>query len=157
MRQLTVTLAALLTIGAAYAQGSAFPGTGNKEDWLKANGYFNVGTQLFQAKKFKEAVPKYEEAIKIYPHDFHYHYSLGMAQKKSGNLNAAIDAFKAAIEINGKDWKTWKAMSNSLYQLGRYSEARDSFAKTLECKPPANEVTEIQKLIANIDAQKSAR
>lgn len=136
----------------AHAQSSDFPGSGNQADWLKANGYANLGAQLYQQKKFKEAAARYEEAVQVYPHDYHYHYSLGLSLKKSGDANGAVNAFKASAALNGKHWQTWKGLANCLFQLGKRDECKQAYESALACNPPAREVIEIKKMIASLAA-----
>lgn len=147
----SVVLAGVLHVG-AHAQGT-FPGTGAKDQWLKANGFFAQGNQLTQAKKFNDAVTKYQQAIATYPDDYHYHFNLGLAQKKSGDLKGAVESFKQSLTLKRDEWKSWKALGNTLYALGRYAEAKDAFKNALAANPPANQVSELQKGFSFCSAQ----
>lgn len=140
-------------VGAAsisLAQGSDFPGTGSKDDWLKANGYYMLADQAYAQKNYKEAVTQLQEAIRIYPHDWNYHFKLGLALKKSGYGAKAVDSFKAASELNKTDFKVWKGLANSYYQVSRFEEAKSAYEKALECNPPAKEVAEIKTMIQQL-------
>lgn len=154
LQRASIVTALISLIGSAtsssLAQGSDFPGTGSKDDWLKANGYYMLGDQAYAQKNYKEAATQLQEAIKIYPHDWNYHFKLGLALKKSGYGAKAVDSFKAASDLNKSDFKVWKGLANSYYQVSRFEEAKDAYKKALECNPPAKEVAEIKTIIQQL-------
>jgi tetratricopeptide (TPR) repeat protein len=142
----------LCTCLCAFAQG-AFPGTGSKADWLKANGFFAEGNQLREGKKYADAVAKYNEAIAVYGSDSHYFYNLGMAQKQMGQVEPAVQSFRKALGLNGRDWKCWKVLGNCLYKMGDLSGARQAFQKAIQNGAPPRESAELHKGIAACSAR----
>jgi tetratricopeptide (TPR) repeat protein len=137
-RSILIALVALLLAlelsWTACAQGT-FPGQGCKSDWLKANGLFAEGNQQLQAKKYAAAESKYQQAITIYPHDYHYYLNLGLSQKKQGQLAAAAESFKRGTALNACDWRLWKGLGNCLYQTGQMKAAEEAFREALKSSP----------------------
>lgn len=151
MRTIKTVSAVLLTLAvigtAACAQGT-FPGTGSKGEWLKANGFFAEGNHFMHLKKYAEAATKYEQAIAIYPSDYHYHFNLALALKRKGEAKAASEAFRKALDLDSHDWRCWKGLGNCLYKLGDLHGAGDAFEHAIQSNPPAKEVAELNAGIA---------
>jgi len=142
----------LLSAPVSIAQGPVDPES--RAAWQKANGPYDAANNLAKGKKYKEAIAKYREAIAIYPSSAPYHYNLALALKHSGNSAEAIPEFRKAIEINGKDWKSWKALGNSQYKLGKFSDAGTSF-ETAALYAPAKEIAELKSGITACRARSS--
>lgn len=153
-----LTIAIILTLGITPAQAQtpakdSFPGVGDKTAWLKANSFFAEGNHLMSAKRWDAAIAKYQEAIASYPADAHYHYNLGFALKRKGDLPAAVEALKRSVEVDAKDWKSWKLLGNCYYALGSLPEAKQAFEKTLLCSLPPKEVAQLKAGIAACKAR----
>jgi tetratricopeptide (TPR) repeat protein len=121
---------------------------GLKSDWLKANGFFAEGNLAKESKDYEKAIAKYRQAIAIYGSDFHYHYTLALALKLSGQMEAAAQSFRKATALNARDWKSWKGLGNCLYKTGDYKAAGQAFGQALHCGAPASEASELRKGVA---------
>ena len=133
------------------AQNGKFPGKGSYQDWQRANQLYNAGNHLSDSNSYKQAIEKYQEAIQIYSYDPDYFENQGLAYKKDGQLELAIQAYKKSIDLYPGNWTVWKALANPLYRLGRYKEARQATKKSLECNPPADQKAEILQGLAKLD------
>ncbi len=142
---LTALICLLLAAPRSIAQDPV--DSANKVAWQKANGPYAAANNLAMGKKYKEAIAKYREAISIYPASAPYHYNLALALKRSGNSAEAIPEFQKAIEINGKDWKFWKALGSSQYKLGKFADAGSSFENAARYAP-AKEIAELKNGIS---------
>ncbi len=92
MRQLGLLLALLFIVG---AEGPAIAGP--DEDRKSAEVLVQDGLNLARAKKFREAVAKFEEALKLYPAPEIVH-SLARAHEELGELARAYDYFAQALK-----------------------------------------------------------
>ena len=61
---------------------------------------YNEGVNLLSANNFKEAIIKFDEAIKLNPDYEKAYINRASAKKELKNLNGAIEDFSKAIEIN---------------------------------------------------------
>jgi tetratricopeptide (TPR) repeat protein len=127
-----------------HAQG-VFPGHGSKAEWTKANGFYDEGNQLLQAKKYAEAANKYQQAVSLYGSDYHYHYNLGLALKNTGDLPGAIKALRDSLALNSRDWRAWKLLGNCLYKTNDFAGAKDAFQHGIAGGAPAKEAAEMRK------------
>lgn len=134
----------------ALAQGPA--AGADRAAWMKANGCYDAANHLLKAKNYKDAIAKYKEAIALYPDDASYHYNLALALKHAGSGPEAVSEFKRSLELNGKDWKCWKALGNTQYRLGQFADARGSFESALKLAPP-RETGELRAGIAACSAR----
>lgn len=134
------------------AQG-VFPGVGDKNAWLKANGFFAEGNQLMHGNKLTDAIAKYKQAIDLYPSEFQYHYNLALALKKNNDSAGAIVEFKQAIALNRASWKAWKGLANTYFKAGQFADARVAFQQALASNPPAKEIPEIKKGVSFCSAR----
>lgn len=147
-QQLYALLVALLLAAPAFGQAPA-----EKDTWMKANGCYDAGNFLFKQKKYKEAEGKYREAIALYPGDWHYHYNLALALKHAGKGSEAVTEFRKTLELNEKDWRSWKALGNTYYRLAQFADAKAAFESAIKYGAPAGDVAEMRKGIAACNAR----
>jgi len=68
-----------------------------------AEDYYNYGIALINTRKVVEARQHLERALEIAPGADHIHYALALAQALSGDLAAAHDNLRRAIEIEPRN------------------------------------------------------
>lgn len=68
-----------------------------------AEDYYNYGVALINTRKINEARQHLERALEIAPGADHIHYALALAQALSGDLAAAHDNLRRAIEIEPRN------------------------------------------------------
>jgi tetratricopeptide (TPR) repeat protein len=68
-----------------------------------AEDFYNYGVALINTRKIAEARQHLERALEIAPGSDHIHYALALAQALSGDLNAAHDNLRRAIEIEPRN------------------------------------------------------
>lgn len=69
---------------------------GPEEDRAKAEKLIQEGLTLARSKQFREAIPRFEAALKLYPHPETQH-NLGRAHEELGELKKAFDYFTQAL------------------------------------------------------------
>ena len=95
MVRIAIVSVALLSLGALVTSAHADEGAQH----AKAQTLVEAGLKDARAKRFKAAAENFDAAFKLYPHADIAH-NLGRAQEELGQLVAAIDAFKRALDMN---------------------------------------------------------
>ena len=68
-----------------------------------AEDYYNYGIALINSRNLPEARAHLEKGIQISPASDHIHYALAVAQALSGDLHAAHDSLRRAIELEPRN------------------------------------------------------
>lgn len=90
-----------------------------KLDKWQAADTFKRGYSLFRCGQYDEAANYFLMCILLAPKEYLYWSSLGHAQRRGGNLNEAIESYKAAVLIGGsKDSDLLFALAESLKERG---------------------------------------
>ncbi len=63
----------------------------------EAKGHSSLASALQAQKKYAEAIPEIQAAIKLDPKDWNYNLMLGVSLVKTGNTAAAVSAFEKAV------------------------------------------------------------
>jgi tetratricopeptide (TPR) repeat protein len=132
-------------------EGHGFPGKGERSQWLQANTHFNEGVKLYRAANYDAAVAKYKEAIEVYPDDYEFYNSLGLAYKKKNQLDEALTALKKSIELKDNSWESWSNLGSIYKHQNHHKEAFDAYSKALQYNPPQASKT---LLLQNVEAEK---
>ena len=86
---------------------------------------FSAAEYLEQAGKIEQAIACYQQATKLHPEHFQYHYQLATILRQQGKLELAIQSFHQAISINPQH--SW-----SYYGLGKIYEHQQAFDTAIE-------------------------
>ena len=62
-------------------------------------------------------------------------YALGIAYRKLGRYQEAVDAYKEALRLKPDDAEAWNSLGNAYSDQGRYQEAVDAYKEALRLKP----------------------
>ena len=106
--------------------------TRNPETWL---GYNNLGCALQKMGRLDDAIPCYEQALRIKPSYAEAHYNLADALAQSGKLRDAISQYQQAVQITPDYIKARNGLGIVLAQTGRIPEAIEQFNLALKTKP----------------------
>jgi len=118
----SIVVAMLLAVFGIAGLGGAAHAT-QEEDRARAEKLIQEGLTLARNKQFRDAIPKFEAALKLYPHPETKH-NLGRAHEEVGELKKAHEYFTSAL----KDEYTFAA--DGRQRLMRIeSELRKSFAR----------------------------
>jgi Flp pilus assembly protein TadD len=155
-----VILCLVITISDAVAyKFGDFPGKGNKQIWLRANSRLNAGLHLSRDGKFDAAMPKILDAMRLYPDDPSYSYSLAICferRNKPGDMEMAERLYRESIKLNSQQWETWNGLATPLIELHKYGEAKNALLTCLRLGPPVDEVKKIKSDIQQIDKKLSS-
>jgi tetratricopeptide (TPR) repeat protein len=62
-------------------------------------------------------------------------YALGIAYRKLGRYQEAVDAYKEALRLKPDDAAAWYSLGNAYWDQGRYQEAIQAYKEALRLKP----------------------
>jgi aspartate beta-hydroxylase len=85
-------------------------------------------TRAFVQRRFAEAEDGYECCIALMPREPAFHFNLGTAREKQGELARAIDAYLAAWRLNPKDARLALFAGAALEAAGRREDAAILFS-----------------------------
>jgi tetratricopeptide (TPR) repeat protein len=144
----------VVLIQSAYASG--FPGQGSAADWSDAIPHYNLGNKYLNEGRYDDAARKFRDAIQRYQFDPDFYENLGVANQKLGDYIGAEQAFKQAVELNDKDWSAWMDLGNAYVKQDRLKDALHTFEHTLQMNPPAadrkfllDDISDIHKVLRN--------
>jgi Flp pilus assembly protein TadD len=147
----TILIGALANAGFAL-DPKVFPGKGSKDAWTRACIIANEGHKI--AKKSEEsAIPKFQQAIAIYPYADCFYLDLGVSyeNKMNPDLRKAEAAYRKATELDPKDWHNWNSLCRTLGQQEKYAASREAGLKALSCNPPPDKAAALKAIIADIN------
>jgi len=98
------------------------------KDFLKA-------TRLYNEQKYQEALPVFEEAIKLNSENWAYYFNLGLTCKKLNKIPEAKEAFKKAVELNPQSFSSNKELGELLAKDGDFPRAVDYYRRAAEINP----------------------
>ena len=97
--------------------------------------YFNLANALVDAGKPAEAVPNYQQALRLNPGSGAAHRNLGLALQAQGQNEAAMAEFRAALELQPDDEGAEYQLANRLAEAGRLEEAIARYQAALRLDP----------------------
>ena len=103
-----------------------------KRNYLAHN---NLGVELMQAGKLKEAFGHFSESLKIKPDNVQTHYNMGVAKTVERKPEEAIKHYKDALSLKPDDVRSLNNLGLVLSQMQRPEEALALFSKAVEIKP----------------------
>ena len=81
------------------------------------------GMAVSLSKRFDEAVPQFEEALRINPNRFETMFCYARTQLSQGKYEDAVRLFERATRLRPEDYETQKFLSQALRSLGRDADA----------------------------------
>ena len=84
---------------------------------------------------YVSARDKLATALELTPQDSDAHFSLGNARKAAGDVDGAIEAFRASLAINADDWELCYNLGVALGDKGELAEEAVMYRKAIAVKP----------------------
>ena len=100
-----------------------------------ADGYINLALTDIQWEKYAQARPYLENALALSPGSARALYYLGLVERRAGNGDAEIAAFKKVVEQYPMSIDARRELGISYYQNHRYEEARAQFEALQAIEP----------------------
>ena len=108
----------------------------------KADDAYNEGTQLLNVGKAREAIPHFDQAIRLNPRYTEAYTNRGIAWREKGDLSGAITDFDKATELNPKYTRAYGDRDITRLLQGKDAEARQDFARCFDLDPGMRTVFE---------------
>jgi tetratricopeptide (TPR) repeat protein len=100
-----------------------------------AFGENSLGVALSNDGKGQEAIPHYEEALRLQPNSVHAHYNLGIEYANLGDLKQAAHHFSEALKLSPRNESLHNNLGVILAQQGDLPSAIEQFKTAIECNP----------------------
>jgi len=94
----------------------------------------NIGVALVNLGQLEKAAGEFQRAVDLAPKDGQAWHNLGEALRHLGRLDKAVEPLQRACALR-KDVMTANALSDVLYQLGRFEEAKNAGRDAVEIDP----------------------
>ena len=104
-------------------------------DLEAAQQIFSAGEHLEQAGKLEQALACYQQATKLYPQHYHYHYKLGRILLQQEKLEQAAESFREAIALNSNDSWSYYALGEVLIQQQNFTAAIKNYQQAIAINP----------------------
>ena len=85
-------------------------------------------TRAFVQQRYAQAAAGYERCVSLMPREPAFHFNLGTAREKQGDLARAVDAYLAAWRLNPKDARLALFAGAALEAAGRREDAAVLFS-----------------------------
>ena len=82
-----------------------------------------LATRAFQQHRYREAAAGYEQCVALQPKSGAFHFNLGTAREKLGDLTGAIDAYLNAYRLNPQPSPPALFAGAALEAAGRRNDA----------------------------------
>src|SRR5687767_4730349 len=92
-------------------------------DWNDAERRVERAQELFEQRKWQEALEELRAATSINPYNASWYFNIGLTHDELGRYDEAIDAYTHALEIDGENLQALHHLGVDLHQVGRFREA----------------------------------
>jgi O-antigen ligase len=101
-----------------------------------SNAYYSLASTQVASGAPRDAEATYLEALQVYPRSVFLRTAFASFLKRAGQADRAEDEFKAAININEKQARSWQlAHDEGLEQLVKTSRVDSGYVSTFDLKP----------------------
>ena len=100
-----------------------------------ANQKYKEGNRLAFQGNYSNAIPLYNEAIKLNPQYEEAYINRGNCYRYLKNYDAAIADYSKAINLNPNEAAYYSNRGNSYYKIQKYTQAMADFNKAIELNP----------------------
>src|SRR6476661_1523284 len=98
-------------------------------DWSDAERRVERAQELFEQRKWLEALDELRAATSINPYNAAWFFNIGLTLDELGRTEEAIDAYRQASSIDPNDTQSLNHLAVDLHQTGRYEEALQTFTR----------------------------
>jgi tetratricopeptide (TPR) repeat protein len=103
-----------------------------KDNWMAHN---NLGTALYREGRDREAIPHFQECIRLQPGYAFAHLNLGNALLRVGGIDDTIRAYQAGLKLKPDEAEAQFNLATLLLGKGRLEEAIRHFQQALTVQP----------------------
>lgn len=99
------------------------------------NGHAQLGITLLCQERYAEAIPAFQQAIRLKPDFGEAHFNLGLALGRAGRASEAIEPFRQAIRHSPNFVDPYITLADLLHQAGERQEALSLLSRALRLAP----------------------
>src|SRR5690349_18444705 len=96
-------------------------------DWQDADRRVERAQELFEQRKWHEALEELRAAIALNPYNSGWFFNIGLILDELGRFDEAIDAYRHALKIDEQDLQAMNHLGDDLRRVGRYDDALHTF------------------------------
>jgi tetratricopeptide (TPR) repeat protein len=119
-------------------------------DWDDAEQRVERAQELFDQRRWREALEELRAATDINPYNAGWHVNTGLALDELGRYAEAIGAYRRALEIEPNDLPAMARLGNDLRRIGDPDEAVRTFER-IEAADPSFEPSYCHRILAYAD------
>ncbi len=98
-------------------------------DWDDAERKVERAQELFEQRRWSEALEELRAAISINPYNGGWFFNIGLTLDEMDRFDEAIEAYRRAIEIEANDLQSLQHLGVDLHRIGNCKEALSTFEK----------------------------
>ncbi len=98
-------------------------------DWSDAERRVERAQELFEQRKWQEALEELRAATDINPYNATWYINIGLVLDELGRTDEAIEAYEQALIIDPNDLQSLNRLGMDLHQSGRLEEALRTFSQ----------------------------
>ncbi|WP_343688417.1 tetratricopeptide repeat protein [Chitinophaga sp.] len=102
-----------------------------------ADARYKTAIALMEEGKPAAAIPLLEEAIRLNPNEWAYHYEIAYSKYMQADYNAAVDILKKLVKRKDINSRVYQLLGNAYDLGGRRDKALDAYEKGLKVFPAA--------------------
>ena len=115
-------------------------------DWNDAERRVERAQELFEQRKWQEALEELRAATSINPYNSGWYFNIGLTLDEMGRLDEAIDAYQQALSIDPDDLQAMTRLGMDFHRVGRLDDALQQF-KRIETIDPSYEPAYCHRII----------
>src|SRR4051812_21780645 len=104
-------------------------------DWSDAERRVERAQELFEQRKWHEALEELRAAININPYNAAWFFNIGLTLDELGRTDEAIEAYEQALLIDPDDVQSLNRLGVDQHAAGRYKEALQTFGRVQVIDP----------------------
>ncbi|MFQ5691519.1 MAG: tetratricopeptide repeat protein [Nitrospinota bacterium] len=108
------------------------------------------GDVLFEAGRYREAIPFYRRALEANPRDADTWNDLGLALHYAGKGQEALEALRRGTKIDPPYQRVWLSLGFVSYRLGLRAEARSALERAVAIAPASEMADEARKFLKDL-------
>src|SRR5690242_3110245 len=104
-------------------------------DWNDAEERVEKAHELFEQRRWQEALDELRAAIAINPYNSSWFFNIGLTLDELQRYDEALKAYEEAVEIDPDDVQAMNHLGVDLCRVGRYERALGTFERIEQIEP----------------------
>lgn len=117
---------------------------------------YYLGCWLISDLSYKNAIPPLEESLSLKPDDIKIKYALGLAKKRTGDYQGAIEQFNSILQANNQNALAYYELAESYEKLGNMNAATQGYQAYMQLAPYSESGKALKSKLASMQQQVAA-